>query len=58
VAVADAYRHTNGAELHAVLDRGGVIRHSAGATIRARIWCVATLNNTIMMGDHVEGSAS
>jgi cyanophycinase len=56
--LADAYLDTRTElELHAVLDRGGVIGgSSAGATIQGSYLVRGdTKNNTIMMGDHVEG---
>jgi cyanophycinase len=56
--LADAYLDTRTElELHAVLDRGGVIGGtSAGATIQGSYLVRGdTRNNTIMMGDHVEG---
>jgi cyanophycinase len=56
--LADAYLDTRTElELHAVLDRGGVIGGtSAGATIQGSYLVRGdTRNNTIMIGDHVEG---
>ena len=56
--LADAYLDTRTElELHAVLDRGGVIGGtSAGATIQGSYLVRGdTRNNAIMMGDHVEG---
>ena len=56
--LADAYLDTRTElELHALLDRGGVIGGtSAGATIQGSYLVRGdTRNNTIMMGDHVEG---
>jgi len=56
--LADAYLDTRTElELHAVLDRGGVIGGtSAGATIQGSYLVRGdTRNNTTMMGDHVEG---
>ena len=56
--LADAYLDTRTElELHAVLDRGGVIGGtSAGATIQGSYLVRGdTRNNTIMMGDHVKG---
>jgi cyanophycinase len=56
--LADAYLDTRTElELHAVLDRGGVIGGtSAGATIQGSYLVRGdTRNNTIMMGDHLEG---
>ncbi len=58
--LADAYLDTRTElELDAVLDRGGVIGGtSAGATIQGSYLVRGdTRNNTIMMGDHVEGFA-
>ncbi|HXV65333.1 MAG TPA: cyanophycinase [Vicinamibacteria bacterium] len=58
--LADAYLDTRTElELHAVLERGGVIGgSSAGATIQGSYLVRGdTKNNTIMMGDHVEGFA-
>ncbi len=56
--LADSYLDTRTElELHAVLDRGGVIGGtSAGATIQGSYLVRGdTRNNAIMMGDHVEG---
>jgi cyanophycinase len=56
--LADAYLDTRTElELNALLDRGGVIGGtSAGATIQGSYLIRGdTRNNTIMMGDHVEG---
>jgi cyanophycinase len=56
--LADAYLDTRTElELRAVLDRGGVIGgSSAGATIQGSYLVRGdTKNNSIMMGDHVEG---
>jgi len=56
--LADSYLDTRTElELHAVLDRGGVIGGtSAGATIQGSYLVRGdTRNNTTMMGDHVEG---
>jgi len=58
--LADAYLDTRTElEIHAVLDRGGVVGGtSAGATIQGSYLVRGdTRNNTIMMGDHVEGFA-
>jgi cyanophycinase len=56
--LADAYLDTRTElELHALLDRGGVIGGtSAGATIQGSYLVRGdTRNNTIMIGDHVKG---
>jgi cyanophycinase len=56
--LADSYLDTRTElELNALLDRGGVIGgSSAGATIQGSYLVRGdTKNNTIMMGDHVEG---
>ncbi len=56
--LADAYLDTRTElELHALLDRGGVIGGtSAGATIQGSYLVRGdTKNNAILMGDHVEG---
>jgi cyanophycinase len=56
--LADAYLDTRTEiELHALLERGGVIGgSSAGATIQGSFLVRGdTKNNTVMIGDHVEG---
>jgi cyanophycinase len=56
--LADAYLDTRTeVELHALLERGGVIGgSSAGATIQGSFLVRGdTKNNTVMIGDHVEG---
>ncbi|PWV99469.1 cyanophycinase [Paenibacillus cellulosilyticus] len=56
--LADAYLHTEvHRELHALLERGGVIGgSSAGATIQGSYLVRGdTKTNTILMGDHEEG---